>query len=99
VERKPDGILSHQEMVKVMTELYINEEKVSRMGLSPDSAVTLFHLMKGKIFESTGVPDSVFKRSLDYYLDRPPETEMIYSILIDSLQLREQRMDYRPGQP
>jgi hypothetical protein len=97
-DKKPAGILTHEEMVKVMAEIYINEEKVSRLGLSADSAVQLFQLMKVSIFETTGVPDSVFKKSLDYYMDRPMETDRIYSVLIDSLQLREQRTEYRPDQ-
>jgi hypothetical protein len=94
-EQKPDDVLSHNEMVKVLAEVYITEEKISRAGISPDSAALLFEIASEKLYDQTGVPDSVFKESLNYYMDRPKEMEMIYSILIDSLQLREQRMPFQ----
>ena len=37
--------------------------------------------------------DSVFKKSFDYYMDRPKEMELIYTALVDSLSLMEQRFD------
>lgn len=96
--RKPEGILSHEEMVKILSEVYITEEKISRLALRPDSALQIFDLVKNRIYEKTGVPDSVFKKSVVYYLDHPKEMEMIYTVLVDSLHLKEQRVDYRPGQ-
>jgi hypothetical protein len=36
--------------------------------------------------------DSVFRKSLDYYMARPRTLEHIYTALIDSLNLREQRI-------
>lgn len=88
---KPEGILSHDQMVKVLAEVYIAEEKISHLGISADSGLVVFERSKHKVFEATGIPDSVFKKSLDYYMTRPKELEVIYSVLIDSLQLREQR--------
>lgn len=89
--KKPEGILSHEEMVKVLADVYIAEQKVVNLSLGIDSSQQVFNAMKGKVFEQTGVPDSVFKKSIDYYLDRPRELEQIYGVLVDSLQLREQR--------
>jgi hypothetical protein len=88
---KPADILSQEEMVKVMAEIYVAEEKVNSLALSRDSAAQVFDLVQERIFDATGVPDSVFKKSIDYYTDRPQEMEKIYSVLVDSLQLREQR--------
>lgn len=90
--KKPDDILSQDEMVKVLAEIYITEEKVNSLALARDSAAQVFDLVQGKVFEATGVPDSTFRRSIDYYTDRPQELEKIYSMLVDSLQLREQRI-------
>jgi hypothetical protein len=45
------------------------------------------------MFAKLGVSDSVFKRSFDYYMDRPREMEQIYAALVDSLSLKEQRLD------
>ncbi len=91
VER-PAGILSEQEMVKVLMEIYINEEKVNRLSLRQDSALVVFDRFESKTYQKVGVTDSVFQRSLDYYFGHPRELQAIYSAVVDSLQLREQRV-------
>ncbi len=97
-DRKPAGLLSEAEMVQVLSELYLAEAKVNYQNLSPDSAQKLFAGLEGKIFEATGVPDTVFKNSLDYYMQQPEGMEKIYGVVVDTLQLREQRAPYRPDQ-
>ncbi len=91
--RTPPGILSKEEMVNVLSEVYITEEKISRLSLEFDSAQEVFYLMRDDIARKTGIPDSTFQRSLRYYGDRPVQIQEIYAALIDSLQLREQRMN------
>jgi hypothetical protein len=88
---RPEGILSHTDMVATLTEIYVAEEKVNRLGLVRDSGEKVFDSMRVRIFRNMSYPDSVFKKSLDYYTDRPKEMEVIYTALVDSLQLREQR--------
>ena len=90
-----DGVLNQQEMVKVLTEVYVAEEKVNRLSLSRDSAEEVFTILQSKIFEKTGVPDSVFKKSVNYYLEHPVELEQIYTVLVDSLNLQEQRANVK----
>jgi hypothetical protein len=90
-DERPAGILSHEEMVSVLAKVYVAEQKVAVLALGMDSSQMVFDLMKERVFESAGVPDSTFKRSIDFYMDRPKELEQIYSVLVDSLQLREQR--------
>jgi len=85
-------VLSHEEMVKVLSELYITEEKINRLGLPHDSAAKVFDYFHSKTFDKLGTTDSTFKRSLNYYMERPEEIEKIYSVMIDSLNLREQRL-------
>jgi hypothetical protein len=95
-EKAPEGILSKREMVQVMEELYIAEEKINRLGLSRDSAKHVFTAMEGKVFETAAVDDTVFRKSFDYYMEHPKEMELIYTALVDTLQLREQRAPFRP---
>jgi hypothetical protein len=96
---RPEGILSHTEMVRTLTEIYVVEEKVNRLGLIRDSSEKVFDSLRARIFRNMSYPDSVFKRSLDYYTDRPKEMEVIYTALVDSLQLREQRALNQPASP
>lgn len=98
-EKMPEGILSKQQMVEVMEEIYIAEEKVNHLALPRDSAKVVATAMTAKVFEKAAVQDSVFRRSFDYYMERPREMELIYTALVDTLQLREQRAPFRPEQP
>ena len=92
-DREESPILSKPEMVKALTEIYISEQKINRLGIPRDSAEREFERFKKVIFKNIGVSDSVFKRSFDYYMDRPKEMEQIYTALVDSLSLMEQRLD------
>ena len=86
-----NGVLSRDDMVRIMAEVYVTEEKVGRLGLRQDSAVEVFEGLKMRFFSDLGVRDSVFQKSLEYYAARPEEMQKLYEILVDSLQLREQR--------
>jgi hypothetical protein len=90
-EKKAQNVLSHAEMVRVMTEIYVAEDKVNRLSLEPDSSRKIFDIMRKHIESRTGIPDSVFQRSLDYYQARPLEMDKIYTALVDSLNLKERR--------
>ena len=96
-EKAPEGILSKQEMVQVMEELYIVEEKINHLSLSRDSAKEVFTVIEKKVFENAAVQDTVFRKSFDYYMEHPKEMELIYTALVDTLQLREQRATFRPN--
>lgn len=78
-------------MVRVLTAIYLAEEKVQRIGLKSDSSAKLFARVNEKIEQQTGIPDSVFQQSLRYYMERPKELQDIYTVLVDSLNLMEQR--------
>jgi hypothetical protein len=91
-ERDP-SILSREQMVKILTEVYLTEQKVNRMGVPTDSAEHEFERFKRTVFEQNKISDSIFRKSFDYYMDRPKEMELIYTALVDSLSLMEQRFD------
>jgi len=93
-DRNDNDILTREQMVKTMTEIYLAEQKINRLGLPRDSAEREFDHFKHVIFEKIDVSDSVFKRSFDYYMDRPKEMEIIFTALVDSLSLMEQRIEY-----
>jgi|GEM_PF-710441 hypothetical protein len=90
-EKDPLQVLPKEDMVRVLTEIYLAEEKVQRLGLRTDSSAKLFARVTKKIEERTGIPDSIFQNSLRYYMERPRELQDIYTILVDSLSLMEQR--------
>lgn len=93
MEKDSQPVLTRPQMVKALTEIYLSEQKINRLGLPRDSAEREFQRFKQVVFENIGVSDSVFKRSFNYYMDRPKEMELIYTALVDSLSLMEQRID------
>jgi hypothetical protein len=90
-EKKAENVLSQDEMVKILSEIYVAEDKVTRLSIPPDSGQQMFQLMLKRIHERTNIPDSLFKRSMEYYSEHPEKMEKIYTALVDSLNLKEQR--------
>jgi hypothetical protein len=95
-EKAPKEILEKEVMVKAIEEILLTEEKVNRLHLSTDSGKKVFDVLRGKVFKKTGIPDSVFANSMNYYMDHPKELEQIYTALVDSLNLKEQKASVRP---
>lgn len=92
-ERKPDHVLSEEEMIRVLIQLYENEEKINRLNLRRDSAEKIFEIAKPIIFERIGVSDTTFSASMDYYGLQPVVLDKIYAVVVDSLNLREQKLN------
>ncbi len=90
-DKRPDGILSAAEMVQVMKGIYVGEEKVNELALPHDSAKQVAVMMNERTFAAAATTDSVFRASIDYYMARPRELERIYTALVDTLHLWEQR--------
>jgi hypothetical protein len=92
---RPKNVLPEDKMVEVLADIYTNEEKVNMLGLNPDSAHQVFEIMMAGISKSDGVSDTAIKQSIYYYMEHPKELDNIYTVLIDTLQLREQRAAYK----
>lgn len=90
-DNRPSDVLDKPTMVKTLIDVYVMEEKVRRLSLSPDSTQKVFERLKTKVFEADTIQDSVFRKSLDYYMGQPKEMQQIYTALVDSLNLREQK--------
>jgi len=96
-QKAPESVLTEQEMVAILTEIYLAEEKVGRVGIPFDSIKKVFPEFETKIFEKTDVPDSVFRKSMEYYMANPKKLEYIYTVLVDSLNLQAQRAGAKPA--
>jgi len=90
-EKPPGDILEKDQVVHAIIELYITEEKIRTLNLPGDSARKFFDQIDEKIFEDLGMSDTALKKSLRYYMQDPHQLEEIYSAVVDSLNLMEQR--------
>ena len=97
-EQRPANVLSKPEMVKALSDMYLMEERVNRLGLPRDSAEQVAKIFTAKLFAEKSLSDSTFKRSVDYYLSHPQEMEDVYAALVDSLNLHEQRLNIKSQQ-
>lgn len=93
--KKPEGVLSEKQMVNVMTELYLAEEKVTRLAIPYDSVRKIFPEFSERAFNKAGISDTLFRKSMEYYMREPEKLENIYTILVDSLNLKAQRASAR----
>ena len=76
-------------MVAVLLDIQLTEGIVSAIPIPYDSSGNLYSLMEKEIFIKHGVSDSVFTRSMKYYLEDAVLMEKIYARIIDSLTVME----------
>lgn len=92
-EKKPAGLLPKSEMVSLMMEMYLAEARITISRLPKDSAFQLFFPFEKSVLEKHGISDSTLKANYTYYLEKPAEMESLVDAVIDSLSLREQRIE------
>jgi hypothetical protein len=92
---KDEAPISKPELVKRLLYIYTAEEKVRRAGVSYDSSNKLFKNFEKRIYDSNAISDSLFRVGLNYYMIHSTDLEQIYTAVIDSLSLREQRVKSR----
>ncbi len=67
----------------------MTEGLVASFPIPYDSSRNLYPYMEKQVFEKHEIPDSVFIRSLQYYLMDPKKMDKLYSRTIDSLNVYE----------
>ncbi len=99
-DKRPEGVLSPEEMSKIMVELYLAEARLNTRSIMRDSATRLFRPFEERFLREQGLADSTLNNSYQYYFDHADELEKIYDSVIDTLTLREQRAQSqsRPGE-
>ncbi len=89
----PDNILSEPEMVQVLIDIRIAEGQVNGLSLNVDSANGLFHHLEKRIFEKYEIDSADYLDSYEYYMLNPQKFLRITDIVIDSLKVRQQRLN------
>jgi hypothetical protein len=93
-EKPPAGILPPEEMTRMIIDMYLAEAQVRSTNFPQDSAIQYFIPFERKWLEEHGQTDRDLLESYKYYLSRPKEFEIIFDAVIDSLSLREQRINH-----
>jgi hypothetical protein len=85
----PPGILEESEMVEILIDIHMAEGLVSTFPIHYDSSAKLYPFLERRVFEKHNIPDSVFEKSLEYYMKDVRVMDRIYDRVIDSLSVRE----------
>jgi cAMP phosphodiesterase len=96
-EKRPEGVLSPEELSKLMVELYLAEARIGGQNMAKDTAMKYFIPFEEKLKGRYGVSDSIIRITYQYYISHPEELEKIYDSVIDTLSLREQKERTRPN--
>lgn len=86
-----EEVMGKDKMVECLLAIHLSEARLQSSNLPIDKAQNYF-LPKEKEFLAQYNGDSLFIRSYRYYLLHPNELEEIYDSIIDSLSLREVRL-------
>ena len=90
-DERPEGVLTKDQLSSIMMEMYLAESRLNGLSIPKDSAAKLFVPFEDSLLMRAGVPDSVMRKTYQYYFDHPDELDKVYDIMIDSLNLREQK--------
>ena len=90
---KPENILSKKQMVGLMIDVQIAQTRVNDLRLKKDSAQQVYDQYHAYLLDKQVVEDSAFYESLRYYLNRPNDLNLIHEAVLDTLNLRLQKME------
>ncbi|WP_339608056.1 DUF4296 domain-containing protein [uncultured Roseivirga sp.] len=91
-EEVPEGLLTKEEMVKVMIDIRVAEGQVTHLLLPQDSAEKVFKVLEKRIFEKHSIDTVAYKSSYQYYLLNPELGGEIFSNVLDSLNIMKERV-------
>lgn len=90
-DERPANVLSKEQLASIMMEMYMAESRLNGLSMPKDSAAKLFMPFEDSVLMRAGVSDSIMRKTYQYYFDHPDELDKVYDIMIDSLNLREQK--------
>ncbi len=88
-QRLPEGILDEDTMVELLIDIHLAEGLVSTFPIHYDSSRILYPLFEKEVFKKHQVSDSVFRKSLEYYMRDTRVMDRLYARTIDSLHVVE----------
>lgn len=97
--KRPAGVLDKQEYAEYLVNIYVAEAKLNTYTITPDSAMKLFQPFEQSLQQKFGRSDSVIQKTYQWYIAHPEELEQVYTAVIDTLNLLEQKAKTLPLQP
>lgn len=98
-EERPADILTKDQMVSILQDIYLTESKISKLSVRFDSSKVIFGLLENDIYKDHGIGDSTYQKSVKYYYNHPDDLLKVYEMLVDSLALKEQSFQEKYMKP
>jgi hypothetical protein len=89
---RPQRLLPKEKMTSLLTSLHLAEAQVESSRLAQDSARALFNQLRRNLFWRYETTDSAFYQSYRYYAVHDKDLDKIYGDVIDSLTMREAKL-------
>ena len=90
---KPADLVAREKMISLLADLHVLEARVESSRLQADSARSLYLSQQKALLRKSQVTDSAFQRSYRYYGIHGKDLDEIYKAVIDTLSLREKKLD------
>lgn len=90
--RRPSDVLSREDYAQYLVDVYLAEAKLNTLAVTPDSAMKLFQPFEESLLRKYNKSDSVIQKTYQYYLTHPEQMEQVYTAVIDTLNLLEQKI-------
>ncbi|TWI98067.1 uncharacterized protein DUF4296 [Mucilaginibacter frigoritolerans] len=87
-DKTPAGIIKHDQMVSLLTDVHIIDGSLYSVQQTPD---TLYKYGSGKyraLFKRYGIDTAQFRRSMKYYASQPTEMGAMYDQILANLKVK-----------
>lgn len=88
-EERPQEFLDQQAMAAYLIDFHLAEAAITNVRVERDSSNLLFSLVEDDLLEKHQITQAAFIDSYNYYLQHPEELELLYTVVVDSLSLRQ----------
>ncbi|KAA9346027.1 DUF4296 domain-containing protein [Adhaeribacter soli] len=95
--QKPAGLVAPGKLTSILADIHIAESRVEEMRVHPDTAKVVFNRLQKEIFQKQGVTETEFNKTYNYYQDHVAELDKVYEALVDTLGMREVRLNSKAG--
>lgn len=86
---KPEYLISKDQLVSILVDIHVTEGIASSLPVPYDSSQVIYSLLERDVFEKHEVSDSVFTKSLIFYLKDPALMDEVYGRVVDSLSKKQ----------
>lgn len=84
-------------MVRILADIHTTEATIETKVIYPDTALMVFNKEQEEIFRQHKVTKEQFEKSYDYYLEHLQEMDKLYEMVVDTLVMRESKVQVKEG--